>query len=109
MNAKIARNPAATWRGPKKSKNWKLFSHRGHREHRDTEAENGKEFDPAPSKQVPQAFAFSFLFLNVNPSVVSVTSVANKFLIFLSFIFFWLNCFKIGRRVRPGRELPFPR
>jgi hypothetical protein len=28
----------------------KLFSHRGHREHRDMEAENGKEFDPAPSK-----------------------------------------------------------
>jgi hypothetical protein len=50
------------------------------------EAENGREFDPAPSKQVPQAFAFSFWFLNVNPSVASVISVANKFLIFLSFI-----------------------
>jgi len=25
------------------------------------EAENGKEFDPALSKQIPQAFAFSFL------------------------------------------------
>ena len=50
------------------------------------EAENGKEFDPVPSKQIPQAFAFSFWFLNVNPSVASVTSVANKFLIFLSFI-----------------------
>jgi len=46
------------------------------------EAENEKEFDPAPSKQIPQAFAFSFWFLNVNPSV------ANKFLIFLSFILF---------------------
>jgi hypothetical protein len=66
----------------------KLFSHRGHREHRDMEAENGREFDPAPSKQVPQAFAFSFWFLNVNPSAASVTSVANKFLIFLSFILF---------------------
>ena len=42
------------------------------------EAENGKEFDPAPSKQVPQAFAFSFWLLNVNPSVASVTSVAKK-------------------------------
>jgi len=52
------------------------------------EAENGKEFDPAPSKQVPQAFAFSFCFLNVNSSVASVTSVANNFLIFLSFILF---------------------
>jgi len=52
------------------------------------EAENGKEFDPAPSKQTPQAFAFSFWFLNVNPSVASVASVANKFLIFLSFILF---------------------
>jgi hypothetical protein len=36
------------------------------------EAENGKEFDPTPSKQIPQAFAFSFWFLNVNPSVASV-------------------------------------
>ena len=36
------------------------------------EAENGKEFDPAPGKQIPQAFAFSFWFLNVNPSVASV-------------------------------------
>ena len=52
------------------------------------EAENGREFDPVPSKQVPQAFAFSFWFLNVNPSAASVTSVANKFLIFLSFILF---------------------
>jgi len=52
------------------------------------EAENGKEFDPATSKQIPQAFAFSFWFLNANPSVASVTSVANKFLIFLSFILF---------------------
>jgi len=41
------------------------------------EAENGKEFDPAASKQIPQAFAFSFWFLNANPSVASVTSVAN--------------------------------
>jgi hypothetical protein len=49
-------------------------------------AENGKEFDPAPGKQIPQAFAFSFWFLNVNPSVASVTSVANSFLMFLSFI-----------------------
>jgi len=49
------------------------------------EVENGKEFDPALSKQIPQAFAFSFWFLNVNPSVASV---ANKFLIFLSFILF---------------------
>jgi len=52
--------------------NLKLFSHRGHREHRDMEAENGKEFDPALGKQDPQAFAFSFSFLNVNPSVASV-------------------------------------
>jgi len=36
------------------------------------EAENVKEFDPAPSKQIPQAFAFFFWFLNVNPSVDSV-------------------------------------
>jgi hypothetical protein len=36
------------------------------------EAENRKEFDPVPSKQIPQAFAFSLWFLNVNPSVVSV-------------------------------------
>jgi hypothetical protein len=36
------------------------------------EAENGKEFDPAPGKQIPQTFAFSFCFLNVNPSVASV-------------------------------------
>jgi hypothetical protein len=50
------------------------------------EAENGREFDPAPSKQITQAFAFFFWFLNVNCSVASVTSVANKFLIFLSFI-----------------------
>jgi len=42
------------------------------------EAENEKEFDPAPSKQVPQAFAFSFWLLNVNPSVASATSVAKK-------------------------------
>jgi hypothetical protein len=46
------------------------------------EAENGKEFDPASSTQIPQAFAFFFWFLNVNPSVASVTSVANKLLIF---------------------------
>jgi hypothetical protein len=63
----------------------KLFSHRGHREHRDMEAENGKEFDSAPSKQVPQAFDFSFWFLNVNPSVASVTSVA-KYPDFHSFL-----------------------
>ena len=43
------------------------------------EAENGKEFDPAPSTQIPEAFAFSFCFLNVNSSVGSVTSVANRF------------------------------
>ena len=36
------------------------------------EAENGKEFDPASSKHIPQALAFSFWFLNVNPSVASV-------------------------------------
>jgi hypothetical protein len=35
-------------------------------------AENGKKFDPAASKQIPHAFAFSFWFLNVNPSVASV-------------------------------------
>jgi hypothetical protein len=52
------------------------------------EAENGKKFDLAASKQIPQAFAFSFGILNANPSVASVTSVANKFLIFLSFILF---------------------
>jgi len=52
------------------------------------EAENGKIFDPAPSKQIPQAFAFFFWFLNVNPSVASVTSVANKLIIFLPFILF---------------------
>jgi hypothetical protein len=38
------------------------------------EAENGKEFDPAPGKQIPQAFAFFFCFLNVNSSVASVTT-----------------------------------
>jgi len=38
------------------------------------EAENGREFDPAPGKQIPQAFAFCFLFLNVNPSAASVTT-----------------------------------
>ena len=48
------------------------------------EAENGKEFDPAPSKQVPQAFAFSFLFLNLNPSVPSVASVAKMSFLFLA-------------------------
>jgi hypothetical protein len=52
------------------------------------EAENGKEFDPAPSKQVPQAFAFSFWFFNVNLSVASVTSVANKFQYFCLLFFF---------------------
>jgi len=52
------------------------------------EAENGKEFNPAASKQISQAFAFSSWFLNVNPSVASVISVATKFLIFLSFILF---------------------
>jgi len=36
------------------------------------EAENGKEFAPAASKQIPQAFAFSSWFLNVNPSMASV-------------------------------------
>jgi len=41
------------------------------------EAENGKKIDPAPSEQIPQAFAF--WFLNVNPPVASVTSVAEQF------------------------------
>ena len=36
------------------------------------EAENGKEIDPLPSKQIPEAFVFPFWFLNVNPSVASV-------------------------------------
>jgi hypothetical protein len=36
------------------------------------EAENGKEFNPAASKHISQAFAFSSWFLNVNPSVASV-------------------------------------
>jgi len=36
------------------------------------EAENGRKFDPAPSKHVAQAFAFFFWFLNVNPSAASV-------------------------------------
>jgi len=58
------------------------------------EAENGKEFDPAPSKQIPQAFAFSYWFLNVNPSVASATSVANKFLIFSLFFLFLAKLFK---------------
>jgi len=49
---------------------------------------NGKEFDPASSKRIPQAFAFFFWFLNVNPSVASVTSVANTLIIFLFFILF---------------------
>jgi hypothetical protein len=44
------------------------------------EAENGKEFDAAPSKQILQVLAFSFYFSNSNLSVASVTSVANKFL-----------------------------
>jgi hypothetical protein len=51
-------------------------------------AEDEKEFNPASSKQIPQALAFSFGFLNLNPSVASVISVANKFLIFLSFVLF---------------------
>jgi len=54
------------------NKKLKLLSHSGHGEHRDMEAENGKEFDSASSKQIPQAFAFSFWFLNVHPSVASV-------------------------------------
>jgi len=49
------------------------------------EAENGKEFNPAPSKQIPQAFAFSFCFLKLNRSVASVTSVAKMALRFWSF------------------------
>ena len=86
LNLEARRQESAAW--ARKVFILKLFSHRGHREHRDMEAEIGKEFDAAPSKQIPQAFAFSFSFwfLNVNPSVASVTSVANKFLIFLSFI-----------------------
>jgi hypothetical protein len=32
-------------------------------------AEDEKEFNPAPSKQIPQALAFSFGFLNLDPSV----------------------------------------
>ncbi len=66
----------------------KLFSHRGRREHRDIRTENGKEVNPAPVKQIPQVLAFSFCFLNLNSSVASVTSVANKFLIFLFSILF---------------------
>jgi len=49
------------------------------------EAENGREFDPAPSKQVPQAFAFSFSFFE-RKSLCGLGDhaqrVANKFLIF---------------------------
>jgi len=60
--------------------NSKLFSHRGHREHRDIRAEPEKEFNPANSINFVQAFTFPLL--NLNPSVASVTSVANKFLIF---------------------------
>ena len=69
-----------------------LFSHRGHREHRDIRAEPEKEFNPANSINFVQAFAFPLL--NLNPSVASVTSVANKFLIFFLLIYFlfWLNC-----------------
>jgi hypothetical protein len=63
-----------------------LFSHRGHREHRDIRAEPEKEFNPANSINFVQAFAFPLL--NLNPSV------ANKFLIFFLLIYFlfWLNC-----------------
>jgi hypothetical protein len=57
-------------------------------EHKDMRAEDEKEFNPTPSKQIPQVLAFSFGFLNLIPSVASVISVANKFLIFLSFILF---------------------
>jgi hypothetical protein len=32
-------------------------------------AEDEKEFNPAPSKQIPQALSFSFGFLNLNSSV----------------------------------------
>jgi hypothetical protein len=65
-----------------------LFSHRGHRGHRAIRTPYGKEFNPAPSKQIPQALAFSFGFLNVSLSVASVISVANEFLISWSFILF---------------------
>jgi hypothetical protein len=41
----------------------------------------GKEFNPASSKQILQALAFSLGFLNLSLSVASVISVANKFLI----------------------------
>jgi hypothetical protein len=55
-----------------------LLSHRGRREHRDIRTKNGKEFHPASSKRILQAFAFSFFFLNLHPSEDSVASVANN-------------------------------
>jgi hypothetical protein len=48
----------------------------------------GKKFNPASAKQILQALAFSFGFLNLNPSVASVISVANKFLMFWFSIYF---------------------
>jgi len=35
-------------------------------------AEDEKKFSPAPSKQIPQALAFAFGFLNLNPSVAKM-------------------------------------
>jgi hypothetical protein len=52
------------------------------------EAENGREFNPAPSKQVLHAFAFSFFFERKSLCGLGdhAQRVTNKFLIFLSFI-----------------------
>ena len=54
------------------------------------EAENGREFDPAPSKQDPQAFAFFLVFERKSLCGLGdhAQRVTNKFLIFLSFILF---------------------
>jgi len=56
---------------------------------------SGTEFDPAPPKRILQAFAFSFWFMNANPSVASVSSVANFFL-----LFFFLFSHREGSQLR---------
>ena len=71
----------------------KVLSHRAHRAHRNMKAEDEKKFSPAPSKQIPQALAFAFGVLNLNPSVAKCLQdfgslfvfplLANLFQIFL--------------------------
>jgi hypothetical protein len=40
----------------------KLFNYRGHRGHIAIRTSYGKEVNPEPSKQIPQAVAFSLAF-----------------------------------------------